>query len=116
MRAADDRAALIAGLRDLADFIEANPAVPVPPYLSAHISIPAPGSDDDEKRAFVDTTAASLGTTAAYVDPSGHYMTARTFGPVEFHVFTIPAAAHARYDALNSYRDSVRLDDEPVAA
>ena len=111
-----DRAALIAGLRSLADFIEANPAVPVPSFLSAHVSISAPGADDDEKRAFVDTTAAALGTTADYVDYSGHYVTSRSFGPAEFRVFAIPAAVHARYDALNSYRDSVRLDDEQMAA
>lgn len=110
------RAALIAGLRDLADFIEANPAVPVPSYVSARISIPAPGADDDEKRAFVDSAAAALGTTAAYAAPSGHYTTGRTFGPVGFEVFMIPAAAHARHDALDSYRHSIRLDDAPVAA
>jgi hypothetical protein len=116
VRAAVDRATLVAGLRALADFIEANPALPVPSYMSAGISIPAPGVNDEEKRAFVDTAAAALGATADYVVPSGHYVAARAFGPAEIQAFMIPAAAHARHDALDSYRDSIRLDDEPVAA
>ena len=111
----DDRAALVDGLRALADFIEANPALPVPSYVSARVSVPAPGGDDDERRTFVDSAAAALGTTAAYAVPSGHYTTTRTFGPVGFSAFMVPAAAHARHDALDSYRDSIRLD-QPVAA
>lgn len=110
------RAALIAGLRGLADFLETNPALPVPGYMSARLSMMSPSGDDDAERAFVDSTAAALGTTAAHVGPSGHYRTTRTFGPVEVEAFMIPAAASARYDALNSYRDSVRVDDERVAA
>jgi hypothetical protein len=110
-----DRAALVAGLRSLADFLDEHRDLPVPSYVSGHISVPAPPGDDDERQAFVDNTAAALGTPAAHIAPSGHYVTVRAFGPVEFQAYMIPVAAHARYDALNSYRDSIRLD-EPMAA
>jgi hypothetical protein len=111
---ADDRAAVIAGLRDLADFLEANPAVPGPSGSQRHL-LCAPFGPDDERRAFVDHVAAVLGTSAAF-DSNGHYEAVRSFGPVDFVVFMIPDAAHARYEAENSYRDSIRLDDEAVAA
>jgi hypothetical protein len=48
--------------------------------------------------------------------PGGHYLASRSFGPIKFEGCAIPPAAHARYDALDSYRGSIRLDDGAVAA
>lgn len=45
------RAALIAGLHGLADFLEANPFLSLPLHVSAHISVPVPGTDEDEQLA-----------------------------------------------------------------
>lgn len=113
-----DRAALIAGLRGLADFLEANPAVPVPEsYQSKPISVLPPfRASDAERRAFVDAFAIAAGVEAADLDDSGHYMATAQFGPVEYRSYAISTAARDRADALDSYRDSIRLDDERVAA
>lgn len=115
----DDRAALIAGLRGLADFLEANPAVPVPPAWTsaACISVLPPHDvDDDERRAFVDAFAAALGVEAADKDGSGHYKATRKFGPIEYESFAISTEASERHKARNSYASVIRLDDQAVAA
>jgi len=111
---ADERAAFIAGLRALANFLKAHPDMPFPDGDHQRHLLCAPFGPDDERRAFVDRVAAMLGTSAAY-DSNGHYEAVRSFGPIDLVVFMIPATAHARYEAENSYRHSVRLD-EPVAA
>lgn len=114
-----DRAALIAGLIDLACFLEAHPGVPVPPAWTsaARISVlPPQHVDDDERRAFVDAFAAALGVEAADKDGSGHYKATRKFGPIEYESFAISRAATARHEARNSYADVIRLDDGAVAA
>jgi len=113
--AANHRAALIAGLRDLADFLEVNPAMPVPSRFTPQtISVVPDGDTDDERRAVVDRVAAVLGTKT--YDDHGHYGTGRKFGPVEYRAFAISEAAWADHAARNSYNGSIRLDDEAVAA
>ncbi len=116
----NDRAALIAGLLDLACFLEAHPDVPVPPAWTSINTItvlPPHDVDDDERRAFVDGFAAALGVEAADPDNSGHYKATRKFGPIGYESFAISTAATARADARASYADVIRLDDDaPVAA
>jgi hypothetical protein len=114
----DDRAALIAGLLDLACFLEANPDVPVPAAWTslATITVLPPRGDDTERRGFVDAFATALGVKAADPDNSGHYTASRKFGPVEYRSFAISAVARARADARDSYADVIRLDDSPAAA
>lgn len=90
LRAAADRAAWVAGLRDLADYLAAHPDVPVP---SAHHTqsfhvFPDQGGEA-ERRAEVDRVAAVLGTQAAE-SHGGHYKAARSFGPVEYLAVVIP--------------------------
>jgi hypothetical protein len=116
--AVDDRAALIAGLLDLASFLEAHPDVPVPPAWSSinTITVLPPTGDDDERRAFVDAFAAALGVEAADPDNHGHYKAIRKFGPIGYESFAISTAATTRAAARSSYADVIRLDDEPVAA
>ena len=112
----DDRAALIDGLLALACFLEAHPDVPVPEsYHAQYISV-IPDGTEDERRAAVDAAAAALGVVAADPRGCGHYKAIRMFGPVGYEIFTISAAARARSDAQDSYRDSVRLDDHSAAA
>src|SRR5690242_17566984 len=58
LRAAADRAAWVAGLRDLAEFLAAHPDVPVPPgYHSDGITVFPEGGSDDDRRAAVDQAA-----------------------------------------------------------
>ena len=112
----DDRAALIDGLLALACFLEAHPDVPVPEsYHAQYISV-IPDGTEDERRAAVDAAAAALGVVAADPRGCGHYKAIRMFGPVGYEIFTISAAARARSDAQDSYRASIRLDDDSPAA
>jgi hypothetical protein len=84
-----ERAALISGLRGLADYLESNPEVPAPSYSTVY-TFP-PDSDWTEMRAEIDATAARLGVTAR-TTPRGHYVAARSFGPVEYRAVAIPRA------------------------
>lgn len=112
----DDRAAWIDGLRSLACFLEAHPDVPVPErYHTQYLSV-IPRGSEDECRVAVDAVAAMLGVIPDDRDGQGHYKAVRPFGPVAYEVFFISDAWNARYDALNSYSGSVRLDDPVVAA
>ena len=82
-----ERAALIAGLRDMADYLESNPEVPAPIYTQV-FTFP-PGDDWWAMRARIDATAVRLGVTA-YGSAGGHYLAVRSFGPVEYRAVAIP--------------------------
>jgi hypothetical protein len=95
LRAAADRAAWVAGLRDLADFLAGHPDVPVPPaYCRKGLTVFPEGGSDDDRRAEVDRAAGVLGVTAGETH-GGHYQASRTFGPVEFAVVVIPREGRA---------------------
>ncbi|WP_062440054.1 hypothetical protein [Herbidospora daliensis] len=111
----DRHSALIAGLRDLADFLDANPGVPVPSTEIA-ITVYPPRADDEEMRAVVDTMAAGLGTEIKPSDLShGHYSTCRSFGPVLYGAVAIMRQARERYAAQSSYEDNVQVSPSQVA-
>ena len=80
------RARLIAGLRGLAVFLEANPDVPAPLYADVLV-FPPDGSDADQ-RAEIDVIAARIGEAPETV--CGHYVTWRFFGPVQYRAVAIP--------------------------
>jgi hypothetical protein len=81
------RQALISGLRELADFLERNPEVPVPSYPTVY-TFPSNGGWAG-MRAEIDAIAARLGAIA-HETGTGHYVAARFFGPVEYRAVAIP--------------------------
>jgi hypothetical protein len=81
------RAALISGLRALADYLESNPEVPAPAYPVVH-TFPAAG-EWLQMRAEIDATAARLDVNA-HLTGGGHYVAVRFFGPVEYQAVAIP--------------------------
>jgi len=82
-----ERAALISGLRALADYLESNPEVPAPAYPVMHTF---PSADDWARmRAEIDASAARLGVNA-HLTAGGHYVAVRLFGPVEYRAVAIP--------------------------
>jgi hypothetical protein len=90
LRAAGDRAAWVAGLRDLADFLAAHPDLPVPRvYCTDVINVFPEGGTDAERRAGVDQAAGVLGVRAAET-PGGHYRASRSFGPLAYALVMIP--------------------------
>ena len=85
------RAALIGGLRAPADYLESSPEIPAPTYSHA-FTVPPDGTCA-ETRAEIDVIAARLGTSARD-NGSGHYVAARSFGPVEYHAIAICKQDH----------------------
>lgn len=87
-----ERVRLIAGLRDLAEFLDQNPQVPAPRYTDLLV-FPSRGTDA-EMFAEVDVIAEQIGVTARRNDtPDGHYIASREFGPVQYRAVAIPQAA-----------------------
>ena len=82
-----ERAALIGGFRELADYLESNPEVPAPGYSTVY-TFP-PNGDWAEECAEIDAIAALLGVTAG-VEGGGHYVATRFFGPIEYRAVAIP--------------------------
>jgi hypothetical protein len=88
----EERARLIAGLRDLAEFLDQNPQVPAPCYTDLLV-FPLRGTDA-EMFAEVDVIAEQIGVTASQNEtPDGHYIACRYFGPVQYRAVAIPQAA-----------------------
>jgi hypothetical protein len=82
-----ERAALIGGLRGLADYLESNPEVPAPVYSTVY-AFPL-DSQWAGMRTEIDTIAVRLGVTARKTS-AGHYVATRCFGSVEYHAVAIP--------------------------
>ncbi|SNR96264.1 hypothetical protein [Actinomadura mexicana] len=102
----------IAGLRALADFLEANPAVPVNEY-GREYNVYTHAEDETAAVAMVDQVAALLGAevtdTRAH---GGHYSAEKTFGRITYGVVHVPQRRHDEYAAYTSYRDNIRLDPD----
>ncbi|WP_068920871.1 hypothetical protein [Planobispora rosea] len=107
MTTTDYRAAVIQGLRDLAAFLEANPAVPVPRHDVTFLYFPTRGTDT-EMIAEIDRIATLLGVTP---DPSdtiyGHHKARLAFGPVGYEALAILAARRAQHAADTRYSGCV---------
>ena len=90
----EERGRLIAGLRELADFLDQNPQVPAP--WRADVLVFPPDKTNAEMFAEIDAIAERIGTTASDADsPRGHYSAVRDFGPVQFRAVAIPHSARS---------------------
>jgi hypothetical protein len=108
---ADERNGLISGLRDLADFLEGMPEVPVPRF--ADVLVFPPVSTDKEMKEEVDRIAALIDTRVSdQIGDDGHYTASRKFGPVQYEAVGIPASWRARRAAQMSYAENVVVPDE----
>jgi hypothetical protein len=84
----EERVRLIAGLRDLAEFLDQSPQVPAPIY--ADMLVFPPTGSDTEMFAEIDAIAEQIGVTPSAGEPSGHYRAVRCFGPVQYRAVAIP--------------------------
>jgi hypothetical protein len=85
------RELFIAGLRELADFLDRNPRVPAP--CRADVFVFPADAEDTEMFAEVDSIARLIGMTAgADGSPCGHYRAIRDFGPIQYRAVAIPQA------------------------
>jgi hypothetical protein len=88
----EERARLIAGLRELADYLDQNPQVPLP--WRADMLVFPPEGTDAEMFAEIDVIARLIGVTASDADsPAGHYSAVRDFGQVQYRAVAIPSSA-----------------------
>jgi hypothetical protein len=106
MPASDHRAEFIAALRDLADYLTEDPALPVPYSLQVNV-FPVHGTDAEE-RAGVDQFAAATGATTAEHD--GHYTAIKSFGPIKYTAAAISSARMAAHRAETSYQGCIKPD------
>ena len=104
----ENRSAFVGALRELADFLAANPAVPVPTGRSV-ITLCADRYEDGGKEQ-VGRIARLLGAAVADDTPDGHYTASREFGQISYQIVSIPGTWMALYDARHSYNDSIILD------
>ncbi|GAA1105030.1 hypothetical protein [Nocardiopsis composta] len=105
--AADEptRARALGDIRALADFLEANPDLPISPYGGLDVVFFPPG-DDEAQAGQVARVSELLGTLPRR--EGEHYTVERRIGRAAYRVVAIPAEARARYRALMSYADAVR--------
>ncbi|MEJ1202067.1 MULTISPECIES: hypothetical protein [unclassified Streptomyces] len=82
-----DRAAFLAGLRELVDFPTANPAVAVPRHASVVVLVNASGSA--ARRAGVESVASTLGVPVEDIG-RGYFDSRRDFGPISYGAVGIP--------------------------
>lgn len=82
-----DRSEFIAGLRELADFLTANPSVLVPRNASFGVFVDA--ADSTARREGAEHVAAPLGVPVDDIG-KGYYDARRTFGPIAYNVIAIP--------------------------
>ena len=108
-----ERDAVVAGLRALAGYLAANPAVPVPPF-GWDVLVHAAGTDS-EQFSQVDLVGEIMGERP--VDQraaAGHHHVERSFGPVTYRFVGISEQRMARHHAGASYADSVAPDEPPA--
>lgn len=99
-----ERAELIAGLREVVDFLESHPDVPVRAELG-HCVLAA---DDESGGAEVARIAGLLGVAPTF-DANGARVT-RRFGPVAYEAFYNSRRAMRDWNALTSYTGAVQSD------
>jgi hypothetical protein len=117
---AANRAQVIAGLRELADLLEANPGLLVTTYpeMLVHAGPVDTGTDDGDetaKRTVVDQAAAVLGVMPEDNAQAGHYEVqwlSRGEDPyqrhrVSYRVVAITRAAMQAHEAKHSYASNI---------
>src|SRR5438067_995801 len=87
-----ERAALIAGFRALADYLESNPDIPTTGYATVY-AFP-PGNACAGMRTEIDSIAAQLGVRTHESAGGSHYTALRSFGPVEYRAVAICEHQH----------------------
>jgi hypothetical protein len=116
-----ERAQVIAGLRELADLLEANPALPVSKYTRMRVStgdvdMDLDDTDDAACRGAVDAAAATLGRPVT--DQHGHYDTTWISGAgedryggwyVQYNVGSIATATMAEHALRQSYNGVIQV-------
>lgn len=84
----EERKRLIAGLREIAAFLDDTPEAPAPRTITVNV-FPPTGMTDAEAHTEIDLIAALIGA-AISESRGGHYVASLRFGPVEYCAVSIP--------------------------
>jgi hypothetical protein len=116
--AGEPRAEVIGGLRQLADYLDQHPEVPVNEFGWSLLDFTRHDVDDTAGKAEVDQVAATLGVTVRDETPrGGHYRAVKAFGLVTYEFLHVTKRRQAASEALMSYSGCVTPDDDtPQAA
>ena len=103
------KARFTAALRQLADYLDRNPAIPVP-KTGATITLHASSAEDGG--------CAQVAHIARLLDVEvndetahgGHYWAVRSFGPIGYEIASITESYSAAYAVVMSYRGCVTPD------
>ncbi len=95
------------GLRQLADFLDANPRIPVPGIETKIIL----AVNDAEDGGITEIVGLSIELAAPFAESNGFYRTARKFGPVIYVGVSQSRASLAQFRAYSSYYGCVSPDD-----
>jgi len=110
------RTQTISGLRQLADFLETNPAVPVDTY-GYTLNQFTDRHPDETCRTHVTAVADLLGVTPLdETDSGGHLYASRTFGRITYQICHIPQRNREEFQARSSYDNNIILDTDTEAA
>ncbi|GAA1506417.1 hypothetical protein GCM10009677_43630 [Sphaerisporangium rubeum] len=104
-----DRLAYINSLRDLADFLDTNPDIPLPDGTLTATYYPR-GTDEEICDQVTHVARLMSADINAHDLVYGHVSTSVSFGLAEYKAVGILAAARARWDARRSYADSITLN------
>jgi hypothetical protein len=111
------RAQVTAGLRQLADYLDRNPGVPVNEFGDWQLTMCALNPDDADGKAEVDRIATILGVDVTdETADGGHYIASKSFGLVSYQMVRVLRARSAAYSALMSYQGAVQPDTSSKAA
>ena len=103
-----ERLVFAAALRELADFLESHPDVPVPMYAEVRTFLG--GVPEADRVAEVERIAAILGRPTE--TRATHYLTRRVFGPtgygITYQACHIPDSTMAAHEAYASYSGAVQ--------
>lgn len=109
------RDAYIAGLRQLASYLDANPGVPVPRYGTKILLIASQAEDGGIREIF----DISVRLAAPFVDATadtGSYRTSRAFGPVTYEAVASTEASMTRYYAERSHDGCITVSEGSTGA
>ncbi|MCY9785163.1 hypothetical protein KIK06_14860 [Nocardiopsis sp. EMB25] len=102
------RARIIGDLRELADFLEAHPHLPLSPHMSVDIAYFPRTDCDAEAFAEVSRAGAVLGVMPTW--EGEHLVVEHVRGSARYRVVAIPEKVRAQYRAWLTYTGHVRPD------
>ncbi|OLT24909.1 hypothetical protein BJF83_23560 [Nocardiopsis sp. CNR-923] len=102
------RCRIIGDLRELADFLDANPDLPISPHTSVDLAYFPHTDRDAEAFAEVACAGAVLGVMPAW--EGDHLVVEHVRGSARYRVVAIPEKVRAQYRAWLTYTGHVRPD------